>query len=624
MTFPQAPSGEGEIYHLRTTKGSVEDTRSSAGSGFTKFSKAIRSVLNCWRKREDQACDSLSEDTIKPGVRASILPSKVDDDGPPSTSSDPSAVVTLLEDLISIHEELSSPRLTSRSMKSIRSSLQMFSHIDADDVDPRATIQFISRASEYLCGSPRVPEEKNCSLFPLYDDDDDDNDNGGGGGDGDEEKEEKVWCDRHDNNMNYYNNDAEHFRCSSPRLCGPETIANTQCGVLVDFARAWTQLWNTYFPSFYEQGGEEKMMKEGVDDTCHQESSPSLRSSCGASVRAHSKNNSEIPELCLDQKVVQNEEDLIPFKVWIRERVEIEAEEMTDEIATRLHDKLPKSSIVPSSSSSHCNTHRSMVEDECVAFKREFDKEWDNMLSKIGETSGALMSARSSRKQRMSGPLWAVKQQWDKILKFIERWSYLMQHDEALHRYIWTLALREVALIDYEWRWPLVLSQKDLKNARSMLESSMLSLIESVDSWEEACKFYLHLILSGPMLRKLATRLSAKKLQNVESCEDTDEGIMWFCLSGRTWWQVKALVKTKAFADYMYYERLFHEDLTETEEKRIKLEKNIYRFLQLGRLEFAAGVLVLTGRHEDAERMLIQRESDFALSVFISRLRLES
>merc|ERR1719193_188402 len=111
-------------------------------------------------------------------------------------------------------------------MKSIRSSLQMFSHIDAD-VDPRATIQFISRAS--------------CSLFPLYDDDDDDdNDNGGGGGDGDEEKEEKVWCDRHDNNMNYYNNDAEHFRCSSPRLCGPETIAaNTQCGVLVDFARAW-------------------------------------------------------------------------------------------------------------------------------------------------------------------------------------------------------------------------------------------------------------------------------------------------------------------------------------------------------------------------------------------------
>lgn len=638
MPFRHPPSTKGQVHPRKK----FENTSSNVGNGLTRLGSAMQSVLRCFRKRQDKF-ESSPEKVLKT-LRASILSSKDKDERCPSAPSNTTtAVATLLEDLISIHGELSSPRLTTRSGKSIESSLKCFTqHTEAattqtttSGFDMDATLRLLSRSSEYFNGFPTNPEENemdSSSFSRIVDADADATlppslEQGSG--------MKKKECGL-DNDENQRNNDtrasvlrsdfprSSHLSPTFPSFGEQRSLNEAKCVFLLDLTEAWTHMWNAYFPPPLPELKDEDsvIMEEDILSLPRTISSESEKCSLAES---ENNQNSVVRDASLDEEIEESREDIIPFQAWIRERVDYEAEDMTDEIAKQLHDKLPKAysdalSSSPSSSSS-LGSARSMSEDE-RAFKIAFNREWDNLLSKVGESG--LMSTRSVRKQRMSGTAWAVKLQWDKVLKFLERWRLTMEHDEALHRYIWTLALREVALIDYQWRWPLVLTHKDLKNARNMHQNSMLQLIESVDSWEEACKLSLHLILSPPMLRKLASRLSSRKLQNVDSCEDADAAIMWFCLSGRTWWQVGALVRTKAFAEYKYYAKLFQEDLTETEEKRVKLEKNIYRFLQLGRLEFAAGVLVLTGRHEDAERMLVQRESDFSLSVFISRLRLES
>eukprot|EP00397_Hematodinium_sp_SG-2012_P011045 GEMP01011173.1.p1 GENE.GEMP01011173.1~~GEMP01011173.1.p1 ORF type:complete len:461 (+),score=96.57 GEMP01011173.1:46-1383(+) len=287
----------------------------------------------------------------------------------------------------------------------------------------------------------------------------------------------------------------------------------------------------------------------------------------------------------------------IAFEVWLDEKVGRETIEMSDAIALALKDSLPNMPLIV----------------RCNSVEELFDQEWNKLVSKFDDAAQeTVLTIPKSERER----------KWDAIQHFVQKWSEFTVVDSAFHRYIWTLALQKVAKLDSKWKFPRKFSGPELIHATRIQEVHMMKLIESVDMWQDASQLGLHYFLPIPMLKKLAQRLASQAMQRVQSHQDTDMTILWFCICGRTWRQMASLVKTRAFMDYPYYEKLFNRDLTATPEKQVILEKNMYRFLQLGRVYMVVGILVLVGRHDDAENMLVQRQADPALRVLLRRLRL--
>lgn len=306
--------------------------------------------------------------------------------------------------------------------------------------------------------------------------------------------------------------------------------------------------------------------------------------------------------------VREEEVDIPPFEAWLIEKVGHDAVHMTDSIADALLAPIPGASIIPVPRGNSVN--------------ELFDHEWHKLVSKFDENSGAANGTSHAEPQNPRVDL-ARREKWDAIRSFVVSWRDEIESNSVLHRYIWTVALQRVSKMDARWAFSRVFRRCDLASAVTMDDSHMLKLIESVRTWRDASSLGLHVILSLPMLTKLLQRLAATRLQNISTYRDTDSAIMWFCLCGRTWRQIATLVKTRAFADYPYYDKLFRNDLTATAESLQVLEKNMYRFLQLGRVHFVVGVLVLVGRYEDAENLVVQRESDSALRTVLRRVRLE-
>merc|ERR1719494_1309527 len=209
---------------------------------------------------------------------------------------------------------------------------------------------------------------------------------------------------------------------------------------------------------------------------------------------------------------------------------------MSDKIAEELGSDLP-----------NIDASQQESEDELSPsnLKEEMTMAFAKLESKFTMADNQLDGDEPQKKPMKRRAKTHLEEQWEGVHEYVRGWRPQMVENTFMRRYIWTLGIHRIAGFDKRWsHWKRAFSDEDYFNAERIGQTDQLKLIESVSTWQDAKRF---------------------------------------CISGRTWRQIATLVRTKAFQEYPYFNRLFKTDLTETPESCHVLEKNLYRFLQLGR-----------------------------------------